>query len=492
MQRLIEKLEYGISPRETLSSVADLLGGMLPIEQEEYRIPLMNFVPGYFQNSDAKVRKNAAKVMGFVNDSLVPSILIRAFEKETVLFVRPQYLKSLKKFPLDEPIVDILQERRKFILSEQIPDDERKHYNEELQAIEDCLCDNFVGKHTFTGWNQQNELVMVCEKAYIEMTAAQIDEQKKKLLPTGVYFVTNRLDAYKDLRTYRELLFFLPNLKAVDNDPYAAAKQLIDAGFINYLQKRHSGNGAFQYRLEIRGVDDKKKAILVKRLSGEILRLSEHQLILSKDHYEIELRFVLKEDGSYRFFFKLFTLEDKRFSYRKEAVAASIKPVTAAAFLKKYENYLVKDAQVLDPFCGVGTMIFERNILSPVRFAFGIDTFGEAIDKARKNGNESEYPIYFIHRDFFDFHHDSLFDEVVTDMPFTMKTEDAEENAKIESIYSRFFVKVREHLVTGAYILMLSRNPELVRKYCGGGFRIEESLLIQEKSGLNGFVIKKL
>ena len=39
MKRLIEKLEYGISPRETLSSIADLLGGMLPIEVESYHIP---------------------------------------------------------------------------------------------------------------------------------------------------------------------------------------------------------------------------------------------------------------------------------------------------------------------------------------------------------------------------------------------------------------------------------------------------------------------
>ena len=56
MNRFIEKLEYGVSPRETLSSVADLLGGMLPIEIESYHIPLMNYVPAYFENEDAKTR----------------------------------------------------------------------------------------------------------------------------------------------------------------------------------------------------------------------------------------------------------------------------------------------------------------------------------------------------------------------------------------------------------------------------------------------------
>ena len=56
MKKLIEKLEYGLNPRETLAAVADLLGGMLPIEIEEYHIPLMNYVPAYFENADAKVR----------------------------------------------------------------------------------------------------------------------------------------------------------------------------------------------------------------------------------------------------------------------------------------------------------------------------------------------------------------------------------------------------------------------------------------------------
>lgn len=489
MDRFINNLRNGLNPRESLASIADLLGGMLPVEIEDYHVRLMNYVPAYFENSDAKVRKNAAKVLGFVNDELVPSILVRAFQKETVLFVRPQYLKSLKNFPLEEPIRDILKARRDEIMSGKIPDEERKHYDEELQCLEECLGDDLAGKHEFTGWELQNEVLFVTDKAFIPLTDSFLTETKKKLLPSGIYMNTNRLKEFIPVRTYREILFFLPNLRSVAGDPYAAARQLVESGFIQYLDKRHEGHGAYPYRIEMRGVEDKKKSVLIKRLSGEILRLSENRLVMSKDQYELELRFVLKEDGTYRFFFKLFTINDNRFAYRRASVAASIKPVTAAAFLKLNEKYLRENAQVLEPFCGVGTMLYERNQLVPVKAAFGVDTFGEAIDKARMNVDESTYPIYFIHRDFFDFRHDSLFDEVVTDMPFSQKEEDAE---KIDMIYYRFFNKVKEHLVSGAYILMLSRNPELVRKYCAGGYRIEENLLIQEKTGLTGFVIKKL
>ncbi|MBO7630965.1 MAG: methyltransferase [Lachnospiraceae bacterium] len=490
MKNLIEKLEYGVSPRETLASLADRLGGMLPVEIEESHIPLMNFVPAYFESEDAKTRKNAARVIGFVEDPLVPSILIRAFQKETVLYVRPQYLKSLKNFTIEQPICDILAARRDQIQSAEVSAEDRKHLNEELMCLTECLTDDENGKHTFTGWSLENEVLFMIDKPFIEITDREItDEPKKKVLPTGIMLKTRLLDRYLPIRTYREILFFLPGLKTVSDDPYAAVMQLMEAGFVKFLKDRHSGEGAFGYRIEMKGVEDKKKSVLIKRLSGEILRLSEHQLVMRKDDYEVELRFLLREDGTYRFFFKLFTLEENRFAYRKEAVAASIKPVTAAAFLKLYEKYIKKNARVLDPFCGVGTMLFERNILSPVTVAFGVDTYGEAIDKARRNGNESEYPIYFIHRDFFDFRHDSLFDEIVTDMPFSMNPDDL---PKIDTIYYRFFGKAKDHLEDGSYVFLLSRNPDLVRKYASGIFRIEEHVTLAEKTGLTGFVLKKL
>ncbi len=490
MRSLIEKLEYGVSPRETLASLADRLGGMLPVEIEEYHIPLMNFVPAYFESDDAKTRKNAARAIGFVNDPLVPSILIRAFQKESVLYVRPQYLKSLRNFSLEQPIRDILRARRDEILSADISPEDRKHLNEELLMLNECLSDHEEGKHIFTGWGLENEVLFAIDKPFIPVTDSFItDEPKKKVLPTGILLKTRLLDRYLNLRTYREILFFLPGVKVVSDDPYAAARQLIDGGLVKYLRERHEGDGAFGYRIELKGVEEKKKSVLIKRISGEILRLSDHELVMRKDNYEVELRFLLREDGTYRFFFKLFTLQESRFAYRKEAVAASIKPVTAAGFLKLYERYLKKDAKVLDPFCGVGTMLFERNILSPVTVAFGVDTYGEAIDKARRNGNESEYPIYFIHRDFFDFRHDDLFNEIVTDMPFTMNPD---ELPKIDTIYYRFFTKAKDHLTDGAYVLMLSRNADLVRKYASGIFRIEESVEIAEKTGLTGFVLKKL
>ena len=37
---------------------------------------------------------------------------------------------------------------------------------------------------------------------------------------------------------------------------------------------------------------------------------------------------------------------------------------------------LKENAQILDPFCGVGTMLIERDIRVPAREKYGIDIFG--------------------------------------------------------------------------------------------------------------------
>ena len=66
----------------------------------------------------------------------------------------------------------------------------------------------------------------------------------------------------------------------------------------------------------------------------------------------------------------------------------------------------------MDPFCGVGTMLIERDIRVPAREKYGTDIFGEAIDKARENASAAGELIHFIHRDFFDFRHEYKFDAV--------------------------------------------------------------------------------
>lgn len=66
--------------------------------------------------------------------------------------------------------------------------------------------------------------------------------------------------------------------------------------------------------------------------------------------------------------------------------------------------YLKEDAAVLDPFCGVGTMLIERNKVLPARSLYGIDIYGQAIEGARENTELAGAEISYIQKNFLILH----------------------------------------------------------------------------------------
>lgn len=138
-----------------------------------------------------------------------------------------------------------------------------------------------------------------------------------------------------------------------------------------------------------------------KKFAIQLERVSARWLINSTGDYETEIRLIKKKDGSFAPFLKLYTIPERRFSYRKNVVAASIHPSLAAMLVSLAKPYLKENAQILDPFCGVGTMLIERDIAQPAREKYGIDIFGPAIEGARENASLAGEKINFIHRDYF-------------------------------------------------------------------------------------------
>lgn len=112
---------------------------------------------------------------------------------------------------------------------------------------------------------------------------------------------------------------------------------------------------------------------------------------------------------------------------------------TPALILELSREWLTKGAQVLDPFCGVGTMLVERTKILPADPLYGVDVYGEAIEKGRENAELAGIPIHFINRDILDFTHDYLFDEIISDMPGTGRSKD---KGQILDLYERFLKKV--------------------------------------------------
>ncbi len=486
MEILLQQLKSGEQQRESLSKMAKCLASCtsenIPVFSDAYADALLPLLG----HEDAKTRKNCAKVLSYFADERIATALMEAYRKETVWFVRPFYLGAMLGYPVENYHEELVA-RREWLLAEDIPAESKKHANEELKAIEEYIGQQTVSRQQFVGEQVLSDVMLVANPLYTELLYQQLGEVTKKKVGGGVLVRTADLSTVLENRLYREVLFVIPTMQTVPDDPYAIAKQLAGDLVWNYLKVRHKGGDVFCYRMEVRGLaDERKKALFLKRVNGEILRLSGGRLRNESGNYDIEFRLILRE-GGYRLLIKMMRLADKRFVYRRESVAASIQPTDAAYCMAAFAEHFHEDAQVLDPFCGVGTMLIERHAAKEYKIAFGIDTFGEAIDKAKRNTASAGTPVHYIHRDFFDFKHESLFDEIVTNLPFVSDFSDE----PVMDVYRRFFVKAEAHLKADGSVLLISHNPTMVRRYAGQLFTIVESRLLREKLPLEAFLLKK-
>lgn len=94
----------------------------------------------------------------------------------------------------------------------------------------------------------------------------------------------------------------------------------------------------------------------------------------------------------------------------------------------------------------------------------------------------------YINRDYFDFTHGYLFDEIITDMPVS-----AGNKEETDFLYRRFFEKSGELLADHGRVIMYSGEMGLVKKYLRlqESFRLLKEFCILEKRGMYLFVLEK-
>ncbi len=442
------------------------------------------------EDEDAKVRKNVALIMGLLGlqEFMIP--LYKAYQKEDKLFVKADYLTAIKYLDYRE-ILEDLKERLDFLVKGTFEETSMKHINEEKKLLTNMILDiEGTKKHTFTGYDVLSDLILLTNRDHKEITLEQIKNGKAKTFNAGVVVRTKDLEEILSIRTYSEILFRLKGAQVVENNPVKAAEQLWKGGLLEFLNVRHEEKAPYYFRLEIKSkMPMDEKSNFAKKLALQLETISGRKLINSTSNYEVELRLIENKEGAFNVLIKLYTIPDNRFSYRKHAVAASIQPVQAALIAKLAEPYLKENAQVLDPFCGVGTMLIERNKLVPANPMYGIDSFGEAIDKAIENTRRDHTVINYINRDFFDFKHDYLFDEIFTNMPISRGRKTEEE---IELLYNRFFKKALEVLKDHAVMILYTRDKDFVLKGVAqyAEYHIEQNIAISKKEGAYVFIIK--
>jgi tRNA G10 N-methylase Trm11 len=447
------------------------------------------------KSEEPKVRKNVALILGQLGVQEALTKLYDAYEKEGTMFVKSSYLTAMRELDYRQ-YLEAFKKRLQELQSQEIEESNRKHIKEECKLLQDMiLALEGYQKHTFTGWKVPSRIILMTNRNFKEVTAEQIKSHRPKVFNAGVQARTSDLREILEVRTFKELLFVLEDKSSlekrgetIDEIACMLAKQMLDSSLLTFLKERHEGEGPFYFRIECKNkMDLKQKSTFTKKLGEYLQEKSGNQLINSTSRYEVELRLVQNKTGNFNFLIKLFTLKDERFAYRKEALSSSIQPVNAALVMQLTKDYLTENAQVLDPFCGVGTMLIERNRFLPTGDMYGIDLFGKGIEAARRNTELAGLRINYINRDFFDFKHAYLFDEVISNMPRAIgqKTK-----TDITLLYKKFWTKIKEHIGKGSILVLYCYDREILKATIPTQFfTIKEEFEISKKEDAYCYVI---
>ncbi len=444
-------------------------------------------------HEDPKVRKNAAAILGALKVSEAEDVLMDAYLEEGTLFVRPEYVYALAQLP-GKGYVKEMQERLRLLQTTVVAEEEKKHVQEEMAALQEFLLKKDVQrKHTFCGNRVANQVILTTLPVFRDALAKEIPFQKT-LLKSGVRASVGDLDTVMQCRLWQEMLFVISGKGSFPAEPKTLAQALAASDFLDILQRNHKEiNVPFAFRIEVGGALAKEdKAGYAKEVALAVEEAFAGALINSVSHYEVELRLVVKKDADEAAtvlpMLKLYTIPDPRFRYRRYHVAASMKPYVAAGIMALAAPYLKEYAQVLDPFCGVGTLLIERRKAGAVRSAYGLDTFGEAIEKARANTRLTGMPVNYVHRDFFDFTHGYLFDEIFADMPTNLG-----ERREVDGFYRRFLEKSADLLEMGGFVFCYCAEEGILKKHVRitPGLRLVQSFCVSPKNGAHLFVIQK-
>ena len=429
----LSSLRQEIKDENALAEALKLLAG-----EDELLVSFMGA-------EDAKTRKNAALLIGDLHMSQLSDEVFKAYEAEQMRFVKGSYLAALSQLDCKE-LLPQLMERAKELEHMTVTAENRKHIEEELNEINKILIKyNGIKHHTPVLEGVKAELLLMTNRLHREVVRRQIPVKDTKLHPLGVLVKTDNIPLIMQVRTFRKMYFTIHAASLLPKDAQEAAGLLAESDMYDILRRMHREGGPFYYRIE-----STADAAYQSRLAKAIDMHFAGRMINSPNDYDVVIKLIPTKNDNFFVCMRLCSIQDNRFAYRKNVLPTSMHPSQAALIVSLAKPYLKETAQIMDPFCGVGTLLIERAHLVPAREIYATDTYGDAITMGRENAAFAKTRINFIHRDFFDFKHDYKFDELITDMPVRNR----QTKAEMELFYERFFDKAAEHLVSGGIIVM--------------------------------------
>lgn len=418
-------MAFGDSQRAVLKTLADI--ARKKVGKEALTPLVVRDVDKLIGIADDKARKSAYKLVGICAPDACAVKLAQALKNEKTHYVRPSVILALGNTRSPE----------RYLKNYVIEPGEPKHMEAERDALKKALA-----KVTAPSVKKPAafKLPEWCTLTSINQSAL-VAELKAK----GVSFRPSRIRGAveaptaqcKTLRCYERAMFRIAEMGAY----HKAAQTLNDMGC----------KGQF-YRIEAGSLRPEKRRDAIQAVSAGLAPFGYTD---NPSAYTLELRLLAGQ------IYAIFA--DTRFAYRKQSVAASINPVTAASIMRLCEPYMRENASVLDPFCGSGTMLIERAHLKPSATLVGVDISGHAIKAACANRRASGIRMALIHGDILGYGA-ARYDEIIANMPFGIRVLAHASNIKL---YAAFADKLLTLLNDDGYAFLLTQEKKLLREEAG-------------------------
>lgn len=429
-------------------------------------------VKAILSHEDVKVRQFGAFCIADLFGESAATFLVDAYLREDVEYNKEHLVKALTQLPLSsgqEKLYGRLEELIGLLRGEK--NESHKHYIKEIRSLL-CLLRKDGERRPFTGQKLKNEIVLTTNRNFREVTLDSIKGCPKKLFNAGVMVLCDDIRKIADIRTFDEMLFAPP----FDEENYGligkekdVARRYISEVLTPYILERmkirkNAKKLPVSFRLDIKGEEVRETEEDIQRtLTGIVEEESGYELINIRNDFDIQIRFVKRKTGVFRPLVKFYVPKDARFLYKTTDVAAGLKPYTAALICALCGEYMTEGAKVLDPFCGAGTLLVERDKFLKTEFLFGSDIYPAACAAAEQNLAKAGLSVKskIINKDFLSLGHKELFTELITDLPFETEKKTLKE---LEAVYSAFFSRCTVLLEKGSYIFVYTRNYSLLKK----------------------------
>jgi tRNA (guanine6-N2)-methyltransferase len=208
----------------------------------------------------------------------------------------------------------------------------------------------------------------------------------------ALFRTTATPDNLLKLRTVEDVFYALAHIKGLGRGPdalrvlHSATVNADSAQGLAFWRRVHTGKMPKTWRVvsQKAGTHDFRRIDAGQSVTAALQRTLPHSIRLVKDEADLECWLWLS--GSEALIgVRLSDASMRHRHYKREHLPASLRPTVGAAM-----SWLARptpEDSVLDPFCGVGTIVIERGLLAPYDSALGGDIRADAVAMARRNAH---------------------------------------------------------------------------------------------------------